>query len=141
MAGCTRFRHFFVSQCFLGGASEGEIREWVGHADSKMVEHYRHLGRKDALAKMEQINFVAPDANEQARTGQEKQILLRYFDPGVCNGPGNTVRTMIKASWTKADGRGGARHPPWWRSPWAAKPAGFVPVFVPVTGTNVKRLS
>jgi integrase len=28
------FRHYFVSQCFLGGASEGEIREWVGHADS-----------------------------------------------------------------------------------------------------------
>ena len=65
------FRHFFVSQCFLGGASEGEIREWVGHADSKMVEHYRHLGRKDALEKMEQITFVTPAANEQARTGEE----------------------------------------------------------------------
>ena len=65
------FRHFFVSQCFLGGASEGEIREWVGHADSKMVEHYRHLGRKDAVAKMEQITFVTPAASEQARTGEE----------------------------------------------------------------------
>ena len=41
------FRHFFVSQAFLGGASEGEIREWVGHADSKMVEHYRHLGQTE----------------------------------------------------------------------------------------------
>ncbi|MEI8372319.1 MAG: site-specific integrase [Planctomycetota bacterium] len=65
------FRHFFVSQCFLGGASEGEIRQWVGHADSKMVEHYRHLGRKEALAKMEQITFVTPTANEQARIGEE----------------------------------------------------------------------
>lgn len=66
------FRHFFVSQAFLGGASEGEIREWVGHADSKMVEHYRHLGRKDALRRMEQISFVDLDANEQERPGQEK---------------------------------------------------------------------
>jgi integrase len=66
------FRHFFVSQAFLGGASEGEIREWVGHADSKMLEHYRHLGRKDALRRMEQINFVDLDANEQDHSGQEK---------------------------------------------------------------------
>jgi integrase len=65
------FRHFFVSQAFLGGASEGEIREWVGHADSKMVEHYRHLGRKDAVRRMEQISFVDPDASEQGRSGQQ----------------------------------------------------------------------
>ena len=58
---------------FLGGASEGEIREWVGHADSKMVEHYRHLGRKDALRRMEQISFVDPDANEQGRSGQDER--------------------------------------------------------------------
>lgn len=66
------FRHFFVSQAFLGGASEGEIREWVGHADSKMVEHYRHLGRKDALRRMEQISFVDQDASEQERSGRDK---------------------------------------------------------------------
>jgi integrase len=69
------FRHFFVSQCFLGGASEGEIRQWVSHADSKMVEHYRHLGRKDALAKMEQINFLPPAATEQGRPGEEPVLL------------------------------------------------------------------
>lgn len=66
------FRHFFVSQCFLGGASEGEIREWVGHADSKMVEHYRHLGRHDAMAKMEQIKFVDLDAKEQGLPGTDE---------------------------------------------------------------------
>jgi len=66
------FRHFFVSQAFLGGASEGEIREWVGHADSKMVEYYRHLGRKDALRRMEQISFVDPDASEQGRSGLDE---------------------------------------------------------------------
>ena len=31
------FRHYFVSQAFRDGASEGEVMEWVGHRDSKMV--------------------------------------------------------------------------------------------------------
>jgi integrase len=52
------FRHFFCSQSFLGGASEGEIREWLGHRDSKMVEHYRHLRSDDARRKMEKIDFL-----------------------------------------------------------------------------------
>jgi integrase len=52
------FRHFFCSQAFLGGASEGEIREWLGHRDSKMVEHYRHLRNDDAQRKMEKIDFL-----------------------------------------------------------------------------------
>ncbi|MGE3410253.1 MAG: tyrosine-type recombinase/integrase [Pirellulales bacterium] len=56
------FRHFFYSQAFLGGASEGEMREWLGHADSKMVEHYRHLRSEDAQRKMAQIDFLGrPD--------------------------------------------------------------------------------
>jgi integrase len=81
------FRHFFVSQAFLGGASEGEIREWVGHADSKMVEHYRHLGRKDALRRMEQLTFVDQDASEQGRPGQQESP-AQTNNPGVCDGPG-----------------------------------------------------
>jgi integrase len=56
------FRHFFCSQAFLGGASEGEIREWLGHADSKMVEHYRHLRNDDAQRKMDQIDFLGQQA-------------------------------------------------------------------------------
>lgn len=59
------FRHFFCSQAFLGGASEGEIKEWLGHADSKMVEHYRHLRGDDAQRKMGKINFLG-DQNGQA---------------------------------------------------------------------------
>jgi integrase len=51
-------RHYFCSQCFLGGASEGEIREWMGHRDSKIVELYRHLRREDATRKMRQIAFL-----------------------------------------------------------------------------------
>lgn len=52
------FRHYFVSQCFLGGVSEGEIREWVGHADSRIVERYRHLSDDDAQRKMRQLNLL-----------------------------------------------------------------------------------
>ena len=59
------FRHYFCSQAFLGGASEGEIKEWLGHADSKMVEHYRHLRNEDAQRKMEQIDFMAEEDGEE----------------------------------------------------------------------------
>jgi len=58
------FRHYFCSQAFLGGASEDEIKEWLGHADSKMVEHYRHLRNEDAQRKMEQIDFMAEEDGE-----------------------------------------------------------------------------
>lgn len=55
------FRHYFASQSFLSGASEGEIMEWVGHRDSKMVAHYRHLKNEDSQRKMQQINFLGTD--------------------------------------------------------------------------------
>jgi integrase len=62
-------RHFFCSQAFLGGASEGEIRDWLGHADSKLVELYRHLRNDDAQRKMEAIEFV-----EEARPGIAREV-------------------------------------------------------------------
>ena len=52
---------------------DGEIREWVGQADSKMVEYYRHLGRKDAVRRMEQISFVDLDADDDDRGKLELQ--------------------------------------------------------------------
>jgi len=59
-------RHYFCSQAFLGGASEGEIREWLGHADSKMVEHYRHLRSDDAQRKMAKIDFIGrPESGQE----------------------------------------------------------------------------
>ena len=36
------FRHYFVTEAFLGGATDGEVRDWVGHRDSRIVERYRH---------------------------------------------------------------------------------------------------
>ena len=57
------FRHFFVSQAFIAGATEAEIMSWVGHRDSKTVALYRHLGNKDIQRKMQQINFIRPEEN------------------------------------------------------------------------------
>ena len=37
----------------------------LGHADSKMVEHYRHLRNEDAERKMEQIDFMAEEDEEE----------------------------------------------------------------------------
>ena len=58
------FRHYFCSQAFYHGASEGEIREWLGHKSSEMVEHYRHLRKEDAQQKMRQIVFVSPEKTD-----------------------------------------------------------------------------
>jgi integrase len=60
------FRHFFCSQAFLGGASEGEIRDWLGHAESKMVEHYRHLRSEESVRRMQSLNFLDEDDGHQA---------------------------------------------------------------------------
>lgn len=61
------FRHYFCSQCFLGGASEGEIREWMGTRDSKVVELYRHLRNEDAQLRMGRIDFLGSDDEEDDR--------------------------------------------------------------------------
>jgi integrase len=52
------FGHASVSQAILDGASEGEIREWVGHTNSRIVERYRHLRNEDARRKIDKIDFL-----------------------------------------------------------------------------------
>ena len=63
------FRHYFCSQCFVSGASEGEIKEWLGHADSKMVEHYRHLRSEDAQRKMQRVDFLGRRTDDERSSG------------------------------------------------------------------------
>lgn len=52
------FRHYFVSESFRQGASEVEVMDWVGHRNSEMVHHYRHLRPDNNLRRMQSINFV-----------------------------------------------------------------------------------
>lgn len=53
------FRHYFVSQCFAHGASEGEVKDWVGHRDSAMVGHYRHLHDDVSQQRIQRVQFVS----------------------------------------------------------------------------------
>jgi len=55
------FRHYFVSEAFRQGATEGEVMEWVGHRDSKIVAHYRHLRKADSHRRMEKVDFLGGD--------------------------------------------------------------------------------
>ena len=52
------FRHFFTSQAFVDGASASHIRDWLGHQDSKMVDHYRHLADEESQRRMQGIDFL-----------------------------------------------------------------------------------
>ena len=65
-------RHYFCSKCFIDGASQGEIKDWLGHADSKMVEHYRHLSSEDSQRKMRNVNFLGhpSDTSPTNESGQ-----------------------------------------------------------------------
>jgi integrase len=82
------FRHYFVSQAFLGGASEGEIREWVGHTDSRIVERYRHLTSDDAKRKMNRLAFFgdgvvdAGEANNNGGGAQKNGGAENHDGPG-----------------------------------------------------------
>ena len=65
------FRHYFVSQAFLNGASESEIREWVGHADSRIIERYRHLRDDEAQRRMEQISLLDSNTESDAQDAEK----------------------------------------------------------------------
>jgi integrase len=58
-------RHFFCSEAFSAGVNEGDIRSWLGHSDSKIVELYRHQRREDSKRSMNQINFGASDDQQK----------------------------------------------------------------------------
>lgn len=58
--GVHSFRHYFVTEAFLGGASEGEVMEWVGHRDSRIVRRYRHLRPDVKQRRMCELPFFRP---------------------------------------------------------------------------------
>ncbi|MCC7422446.1 MAG: site-specific integrase [Planctomycetaceae bacterium] len=52
------FRPYFVSQSLLNGASEGEIRDWIGHADTGLIDLYRHLTADESRRRMRHLNLL-----------------------------------------------------------------------------------
>lgn len=63
------FRHYFCSQAFLSGAAAADIQEWLGHQDSKMVAHYRHLRADDSQRRIQQIDFLGRHDRSERRSG------------------------------------------------------------------------
>ena len=53
------FRHFFVSECFAASIPECDIKDWVGHSSSKIIELYRHIRSETAKANMRLGKFGA----------------------------------------------------------------------------------
>lgn len=53
------FRHFFVSECFDAGVPECDIKNWVGHSESKIIALYRHIRSQTAKANMRLGKFGA----------------------------------------------------------------------------------
>lgn len=51
-------RHYFCSESFRNGASEAQLLEWLGHRDSKMVAHYRHLRPDDSKKLMSSMRLL-----------------------------------------------------------------------------------
>ena len=58
-------RHFFSSEVYRNGAKDAELLEWLGHRDSEIMKLYRHLRREDSHRRMEQINFLGSDDEEE----------------------------------------------------------------------------
>jgi integrase len=67
------FRHFFCSQALLSGATLSDVKDWLGHADSKMVEHYRHLRDQDAVRRMEQVEFLPAEEGRRSQAEGNQQ--------------------------------------------------------------------
>lgn len=51
-------RHYFCSESFRNGATEAQLLEWLGHRDSKMVAHYRHLRPDDSKKLMSSMRLL-----------------------------------------------------------------------------------
>jgi len=51
------FRHFFCSLCANRGVSQRVVMRWLGHKDSRMVEHYYHLHDDEARRQMDRIKL------------------------------------------------------------------------------------
>ena len=46
------FRHFFCSLCANSGVSVQAVMHWLGHKESRMVQHYYHLHDEEAHRQM-----------------------------------------------------------------------------------------
>jgi integrase len=60
------FRHFFCSLCANRGVSQWVVMRWLGHKDSRMLEHYYHLQDDEARRQMGRIKLYEEEAGGPA---------------------------------------------------------------------------
>ena len=60
------FRHYFASTCANSGVPEQVVMRWLGHQDSRMVQHYYHLHDEVAQRQMERLSFVGTKSSAAA---------------------------------------------------------------------------
>ncbi len=52
------FRHYFCGKCARDGVAEQTVMLWLGHRDSRMVQHYYQLHDEDAQRQMDKLRSV-----------------------------------------------------------------------------------
>ncbi len=115
------FRHYFVSQAFLQGATESEVKQWVGHRDSRVVEIYRHLSDEESRQKLERLNLLGEHSATDGPMHDNEGPQGSKTNAGGPAGTGSGEKL-------KSDDEGPhGRH---------ARSIEFVPLLVPSTGTK-----
>jgi site-specific recombinase XerD len=49
------FRHSFVSRALINNTAESVVREWVGHVDASILQHYSHVASQQSQAAMREL--------------------------------------------------------------------------------------
>lgn len=73
------FRHYFISRCAAGRASERVVMDWVGHANSAMVRHYFHLHDEESQRQMKGLNLLGGAAGRS--DGEGSKVLTKEVTP------------------------------------------------------------
>jgi integrase len=60
------FRHFFCSLCANRGVAQQVVMRWLGHSESRMVEHYYHLYDEEARRQMGRIRLFEKAGDDVA---------------------------------------------------------------------------
>ena len=85
-------RHTFASHMMMRGATIGELRELLGHADVKMTMRYAHLSparRRAAVARLEGLTPAALSTSSAHEVESEPRTLVNPRNAGVAQRQSN----------------------------------------------------
>jgi integrase len=63
------FRHTFISDALLKGTPVAVVRDWVGHVDPQIIQHYTHVHNEASQAAMQRLS----EANKVLQPSKEAQ--------------------------------------------------------------------